>query len=351
MYVRNGWYVAAWGEEVGAAPLARTFLDEPVVLFRTGAGEAVALEDRCCHRGLPLSMGKLEGDRLRCGYHGLLFDASGACVEVPGQTHVPPGAGVRRYPLVERYNLVWIWMGDAARADDSLIPDWSCVSDPAWEVARGNGAMPIHMRCNWELNNDNLLDLSHLSWLHASSLGGIDIAKYPVHTERGPRNVRTMRFIPNVPPSPLLGKYRGFAGLCDRWQVSDLYAPTHCMVIGGMARAGAYKPTDDLDAATDFRIPITATPETETTTFMFYAHCRTFAQDDKALTAKMVDDFRRVFQEDVDAMEAQQRMMTLKPGAPTIDINVDAAHLAMRQLLRRLAAGERSEARRGVAAA
>ena len=124
MFLKNCWYVAAWDHEVTAAPLARTLLCEPVVLYRTEDGTAVALEDRCCHRALPLSMGKVVGDRLQCGYHGLEFDSGGACVRVPGQAQIPPGASVRSYPLVERWKYLWIWMGDPALADEALIPNW-----------------------------------------------------------------------------------------------------------------------------------------------------------------------------------------------------------------------------------
>jgi vanillate O-demethylase monooxygenase subunit len=207
-------------------------------------------------------------------------------------------------------------------------------------VARGNHATPIHIRCNWQLDNDNLLDLTHLAYLHATSLGGAEFADYPLRMTRGDRVVSMIRWVPNVPPSPLIGKYRNFEGLCDRWQISEMTAPTHCMVYGGMAPTGQYKPTDNLAPATDFRIPITVTPDTEASCWMFYAHCRTFARDDKAMTEKMVTDFRKVFQEDVDAMEAQQRAMEARPNAPTIDVNFDAPTIAMRRLIDRLIAEE-----------
>ncbi|HLI23240.1 MAG TPA: Rieske 2Fe-2S domain-containing protein, partial [Stellaceae bacterium] len=111
MFLRNFWYVAAYAREVGAAPLARTILGEPVLLYRAESGAAVALEDRCCHRNLPLSMGAREGDAIRCGYHGLKFDAQGRCIEIPGQKEIPPDTRVKSYPLVEKFNFVWLWMG------------------------------------------------------------------------------------------------------------------------------------------------------------------------------------------------------------------------------------------------
>ena len=110
MFLRNCWYAAAWDDEVAEIPLARTILGEPVVLWRSADGRPAALEDRCCHRALPLSMGRPVGETLQCGYHGLRFDTAGRCVAVPGQSTIPPGARVRAYPLVERHGWVWIWM-------------------------------------------------------------------------------------------------------------------------------------------------------------------------------------------------------------------------------------------------
>ena len=134
MFLKNSWYVAAWDREVSHQPLGRTFLGEPVVLFRTEGGQPVALEDRCCHRQLPLSMGRVAGGVLQCGYHGLKFDRTGKCVEIPGQDSIPPQARVRAYPLVEKYNWVWIWMGEPEKADPALIPNWWWAEHPDWHL-------------------------------------------------------------------------------------------------------------------------------------------------------------------------------------------------------------------------
>src|SRR5512134_1088063 len=127
MFLRNAWYAAGFSDEFGRALLARTFLSEAVVLYRTEDGRPVAFEDRCAHRRLPLSMGRLVGDEIECGYHGLVYDCSGTCVKIPGQPRasIPPGARVRSYPVVDRHHYLWIWMGDPARADATLIPDYS----------------------------------------------------------------------------------------------------------------------------------------------------------------------------------------------------------------------------------
>ena len=140
----------------------RLILGEPVVLYRTGDGAPVALEDRCAHRHLPLSMGKLVGDTLQCLYHGLRFARDGHCVYIPGQEQIPQGAKVRCYPVIERYHWIWIWMGDPALADPAAITDFHWLDDPNWG-AKGDY---LHVNANWQLVVDNLLDLTHLAFVH-----------------------------------------------------------------------------------------------------------------------------------------------------------------------------------------
>ena len=332
MFLRNFWYVAAWPSEIGATPLARTVCGEPVVLFRTGDGAATALEDRCCHRNLPLSMGKVEGEALRCGYHGLLFDREGRCVEVPGQTAIPPGARVKRHPLVERWKLLWLWYG-AGAPDERLLPDWRYIDDPAWAAIAGNGAKPIPMACHWELHNDNLLDLSHVVYVHPSTLGSAGMERTPVRTERLARSVRMTRWMPDVAPMPMWAKLLNLAGNMDRWQAAEIVLPSHCTIDAGFAPAGASGPHEDRAKSAYLTILLTATPETETTSLMFYAQIRNFRIDDAALTQRFAENSRIIFEEDVRVLEAQQRAYSLKPAAPTVDINVDAPALAMRRLV------------------
>jgi vanillate monooxygenase len=340
MFLRNCWYVAAWGSEVGRAPLARTITGIPVMLYRTEAGAAVALEDRCCHRNLPLSQGRIEGDGVRCGYHGLKYDATGACIEIPSQKTIPPAARVRRFPLVEKWQLLWIWTGDAAHADESLLPDWHPLADPKFVVAVGNGGKPLPMQCNWELNNDNLLDLTHVVYVHRGTLGGAGLDRFPIRTTRHASGVSMQRWITDVPPIPLFAQYLNYQGNVDRWQGTDAILPSHCTIDAGFAPAGAIGPDGDRDRFVRLRALITATPETETSSFMFYAQCRNFAVDDAALTERVVTDFRNVFLEDVAVMEGQQRVNSALPDAPTIDIAIDAPPLAMRRLVREALARE-----------
>ena len=335
MFIRNCWYVAAWDTEIGRTPLARTILGEQIVLFRTEDGAPVALEDRCCHRSLPLSHGRLEGDRLRCGYHGLVFDTAGKCVEVPGQRTIPPGAEIGSYPLVERWQWIWIWMGDPALADPDLIPHWDCMASDEWTCAPGNGRTPLEIACNYELSNDNLLDLAHVAYVHESSLGSPGLADFPVETERRDDRVVMTRWAFDITPPPMIVRYCGTEGTIDRWQSSEVQAPCHCLVDVGFLPTGAGREGRGTVPAPSLRVPITTTPETEKTSLMFFCQTRNFAVGDAEFTKNVQRDFLAVFLEDVAVLEAQQRMFDLRPDAPSVDINVDAPTIAMRALNRR----------------
>ena len=334
MFIRNAWYVAAWSDEIGDEPLARTFLGEPVVLFRTIDGTPVALEDRCCHRHLPLSLGKVVGDEIECGYHGLRFDAAGVCAQVPGQTQVPPGAAVRGYRLVERWGLAWIWMGDPALVNEGLIPDWWYMDHPDWKVVPGNGGKPIYTKCNYELVTDNLLDLTHLSYVHADTIGNDAILDFPVKTERKANRVVMTRLMPDVPPPPLYKEAGGFAGNVDRWQIVETILPCCTDVDVGCAETGSGVLQGDRQQGVSFHAVNVPTPETETTCHFFYGHARCFQTDSEAMDEVYRRDFYRVFMEDVVIMEAQQTSMDLAPDKKWVDINADAPGIAMRNLLR-----------------
>ena len=321
MFLRNSWYVAAWDREVTRGLLARTFLDEPVVLYRKEDGTPVALEDRCCHRQLPLSMGKLEGDALRCGYHGLLFNSQGNCIQIPGQDGVPPQARVRAYPVLEKFNWVWIWMGDPAKTDPALIPNWWWADHPEWAFTRPD---MIHLRCNYQLISDNVLDVTHLAYVHASSIGSSSITEFPATVERDERLVRLTRWIKDRPPPPLYQKAGGFPGNVDRWQIVEHTPPCFSVNFAGC---------EDLRNKIDLMALSAPTPATESSTHYFFGFLRNFGLRDAEMENIFALDMVKVFNEDFPVLEAQQRMLELKPGAPRIDIKVDAAPLAARRML------------------
>ena len=321
MFLKNSWYVAAWDREVGRSLLSRTLLEQPVLLYRKQDGSAVALEDRCCHRQLPLSMGSLIQDSVRCGYHGLRFDASGRCIEIPGQASIPPQARVRSYPVVERYHWVWIWMGEPQKADASLIPDWWWAGHADWAFTRPER---VRVECNYQLIADNVLDVTHLAYVHAGSIGAPSITEFPATVEREERRVRLTRWIRDRPPPPLYQLAGRFPGNVDRWQIVEHVPPCFTVNFAGCS---------DAQRRIELMALSAPTPETARSTHYFFGFVRNFGLGDADTERICALDMVKVFNEDFPVLEAQQRMLELQPGAPRIDIAVDAAPLAARRLL------------------
>ena len=195
------WYVAGLASDLTDKPLGRTFLNEKVVMFRTSDGKVAALEDRCCHKSLPLSCGAVEGGGLRCGYHGLLFDAGGQCVEIPGQDRIPSKAKVRSYHLVEKDHLLWIWMPRMeGSAPTRPAPDYPHHDNPMYKWGGGH----YHYQTPWQLIHDNLLDLSHLGYVHLKTIGG-DAHLHmsaPTTVESDGNGVKVVRLMANSTPPP-----------------------------------------------------------------------------------------------------------------------------------------------------
>jgi vanillate O-demethylase monooxygenase subunit len=328
-FLRNAWYVCAWKSEVGREPLARTICLEPVMIFRREDGTVVALEDRCCHRHLPLSKGRLIGDIVQCGYHGLEFDSTGQCVSVPGQTRVPPGARVGSYRVVDRHGLVWIWIGEADRADAASIPDYHWIDDPAWATVGGS----IQLNAHYMLSIDNLLDLTHETYVHASTLGAPGISHAPIRTERFESAVRVTRWIRDEDPGPFWRGALGKPGNCDRWQIVNFYLPSHTMLDVGTAPAGTGAPDGDRSQAVEARVCITLTPIDEKSSWYHWAHARNFRRNDPATDRRFQDDIASAYMEDKAVLEAQQRSLDTAPADfAMIDVNADAGQLAGRRL-------------------
>jgi phenylpropionate dioxygenase-like ring-hydroxylating dioxygenase large terminal subunit len=333
MFLRNFWYVAAYDHEIGRKPLGRTILGEPVVLFRKEDGTPVALEDRCVHRHLPLSMGKLVGDILQCHYHGLRYDASGACVKVPGQDTIPPAARVKSYPVVERYHWLWVWMGDPAHADPADITDFHWFDDPAW----GAKGQYLHVKANWQLIVDNLLDLTHLAFVHETTIGNAALVENAkVKVERSSNNVVVTRWIIDAPAPPTFVKAGGFTANVDRWQIIDFVPPAFLRLDVGCSPTGTGAPQGRREGGINMRNLNAVTPETETTSHYFWGQAHDWDVHNRATTDMLVDQITTAFLEDVAVFEAQQRNMTIVPGAPQIDINADNGLIQARRILDRI---------------
>ena len=328
MVLYDQWYVAAFADELQDEILARTFCHQPVVLYRLDDGGVIALEDRCCHRHLPLSKGKLTVNGLQCGYHGLTFDRTGACVSVPSQSLVPPGAHVRSYRTEERHGLIWIWMGDEQNADLAQIPDYHWINDPAWAMVGGS----IPLKAHYMLSIDNLLDLTHEYYVHNSTLGAEAIADRPVRTERFDSSVRVTRWIHDEDPGPFWRMALDRDIDCDRWQIVNFHLPSHTMLDVGVAPAKTGAPEGNRSEAIEGRVCISLTPIDDRNSWYFWAFCRNFQTDDQDLDATFEKAVTGAYMEDVTVLEAQQAMMNITENPWKIDVNADAGQLAGRRL-------------------
>ncbi len=340
MFVRNAWYVAAWDHEIGRDMLRRIILNEPVLLYRTVEGKPVALEDRCCHRQAPLSMGKLLGDVVKCPYHGLEFDASGACVKVPSQERIPPSARVRSFPVIEKNHWIWVWLGEAAKADPALIEDFHWMDDPGW----GFGGNYLHVEANYLLLVENLLDTTHLPFLHPSTLGTDAFAKSEFEVTREGDRIKVARWLMDQPPAPFHKQMGGFPdGMnVDRWQVAHFGPPSFVKLDVGSAPAGAGARQGDRSKGMNMWNLNAITPETEKTAHYFYAQAYNFKLDQKWISDLVRAQVTKAFLEDMAMIKAQQANMDLGPS-PVVNLGQDKAWLAMRQIVARLVAEERGQ--------
>lgn len=337
MFLRNGWYAALWSKDLTDKPLARTFLNEKVVLFRTASGRPAALEDRCCHRAAPLSRGERDGELLACGYHGLRFDVSGQCVAVPGQNHVPPGARVRSYPVHEKWNVLWIWMGDPSKADPMTIPELPWLDSPDWATTPGT----IRVKANYLFVIDNLLDLTHVTYVHRNTLAGDPReAVTPTKTERLANGVRVGRWMLDFTPPPLFAKAGGFNGRVDRWQFVTWTPPSTVFLDVGCARAGTGAPQGDRSQGISIWSSHLITPETDESSQYMFCYARDFCLDDEQTATLLYEGSKATFLEDADIIEAVQTNCVGGALDGLIDVNADAAQLQMRRMLEQMIASE-----------
>jgi len=344
MFVRNAWYVAAWDHEIDRTLRRRIILDEPIVLFRTIDGKAVALEDRCCHRQAPLSMGKLVGNIVHCPYHGLQYDPSGACVKIPSQDRVPPSAKVKSYPVVEKNHWIWLWMGDPAKADPGKIEDFYWLDHPKWRF----GGNYLHVEANYLLLVENLLDTTHLPFLHPDTLGTDAFARSEFEVARDGDRIRVSRWLMDKPPAPFHQQMGEFAdGVnVDRWQITHFAPPAFVKLDVGSAPAGAgMRTAADRGSRWMNMWNLNAiTPETEKSAHYFFAQAYNFKLDQKWISDMLATQVRDIFLQDMAMLKAQQRNMDVGPS-PVVNLGQDKAWVAMRQIVDRLVKEEQQPAK------
>jgi phenylpropionate dioxygenase-like ring-hydroxylating dioxygenase large terminal subunit len=346
MFLRNAWYVAAWGREVGRTLLRRVLLEEPVVLYRTEDGRAVALEDRCCHRRYPLSDGRLKGDRLQCHYHGLEYEPDGRCVFAPGVAALPPQARVRAYPLLERHKWLWIWMGDPALADPALIEDFHWLDDPAW----GAEGTYYHVKGDYRLIIENLLDLTHLTYVHDATIGNYATAN-AAEMRAEPHNggVRVTRWMIDTPPPPTYVKAGGFVGNVDRWQIIAWTPPANVRLDVGATPTGTGAPQGRRVGGIEMWNLNSITPETANTCHYFWAQAHNFEPRNRAVTEMLFQQIHTTFLQDVAIFEKQHANIALRPEAPHINLPFDSGNVQALRILDRLIRAEQQAQPRAAA--
>ncbi|WP_321846376.1 aromatic ring-hydroxylating dioxygenase subunit alpha [Paraburkholderia bannensis] len=335
--VRNCWYVAATSNEVSRDIISRRLLGVDVALYRTLAGDVCAVRNRCPHRSFPLARGKLVGDILMCGYHGMQFDPSGRCVNMPAMPIVPTNANVRSFPTVERAPLVWIWMGNPDLADEALVPDTSWLSDAQWKSVGDT----FHMKSDYVSMHENLLDQTHFPFLHPGAIGTPEYARSRLKVRVEGNAVVIDRELRNSPPPGVYGVPTGLTGKpVDRFSDARFVSPAlHT------AYARIVDNHDPSGAPRTYRFNITHifTPETNGSIHYWWFNSRNFNLDDADADTWLYDASAKAYQEDVDALEWILEAVT-HDTEPQFDLNFapDKPGLLMRQILYRLAAREAS---------
>ena len=347
MFLRNHWYVAAWSDELGSEPLAVKMLNEDIVLYRTRDGRPAALENRCAHRRLPLSKGKLVNDSIECGYHGLTYDRDGKCIKVPGQARWPKTLAVKSYPVVERHRFIYVWMGEVEDADENLIVDFPLFSDPDWGVTK----IHLHIKANYLLIIDNLLELSHVAYLHATTIGNAPVAEDAVvKYHREDNAVRVTREMVDVPAARTYAEFGAEAGNFDRWQTSEWRPPAYFLINNGSEATGRRPPGDHRlwdRGEWGFQVYHGITPAAEETTHQFWAICHPNAMVPKRGRKEFYRQCHQVIREDVGVYEAQQISLDTDPESPSADnvnarvrIDYDGAFLEARRIIKHLLTAE-----------
>lgn len=336
-YVLNCWYCAGWSRDFDHSLRRETICERDLVIWRRTDGALAALEDMCPHRFLPLSEGRLVGDDVQCGYHGMTFDRAGACVRVPGQSVIPERARVRAYPVEERHGVVWVWMGEADRADASRIFDLPQLGAEGWALHHGDA---LRIAAPYLAVAENLCDPAHVSFVHPTTLGNAASEDVPVQTRRDGDVIVTWRWIRNSEPIGFFKRFGGFSGDVDRWHYYHLHAPNVAAIDFGSADASLALPEEERDRGVRIFAIHILTPVDESTTIDRWMHARNTATDVAGVEEQMDAMFRIAFAEDVAILEAAHIQETRAPGRRQIDIASDAGAKLYRRAVERMLAEE-----------
>lgn len=334
--IRNCWYVAGWSSDFGRDPVQRWLLGDPVVIYRRANGSAVALEDRCVHRMAPLSAGRVEDDAIRCMYHGLKFGSDGRCIEIPGQDLIPDRACVRRYPAFEKNGWLWVWMGDPDRSDPSRIANSKSPDDPDWILKTGQ----LDYAANYELINDNLLDLTHLTYVHAGSFGADEAwSRNRPQIETLENGIRSSRWILNSPPIPPLGRAAQHEHV-DIWTSYDFIIPGIFLLYTAIYAAGTADLCGQGEPGPKHQILFNnftsqaVVPTGEKTARYYFSWGPGAEYGTEADAQLMIDMAKMAFNEDKVMIEAQQLIVDADPAVRPMPTSADKAITIFQRMMR-----------------
>ena len=305
MFILDAWYVAAWSTEITREPARKVVCSIPVVLYRTEAGSPVALVDRCAHRGFPLSAGTVVGDAIRCGYHGFTYDPTGACTRIPAQERIAAGVRVQSFPIHEKDGWAWVWLGDRGKADYAKIPDTHWMTDSSWATVTHT----VAIACRADLVHDNLLDLTHETFLHTSTVGDEYIVDHPVTVGVDGNVVSVDRLMPSVQAPPLYARTMSTEGLFDRFHCTEFHAPGFHVLHSGITPEGRPREEGYL-----IKVLNGITPVDSSNCVYYYAFCRNFAVDEGWATEELRQGLATVLDEDKNALELQEIGLQSRPS-------------------------------------
>lgn len=329
IYLQNRWYIAAASSELSRTPLRRVLLNEPLVMYRGEDGKAIVMDDTCPHRFAPLSAGKLIGDRIQCPYHGIEFAPDGKCVRIPGQSHVAASMRINCYRAIERYGWIWAWIGDQDNVDEGLMPHWPFLDDPNWDAH----LYYYHVKASYLLVIDNLLDLSHVSFTHADTVGDPKFAETPPSVEVEGETVRNIFRIIDTEPAPFFRRIAGMSGRVDRNSVMIFKPPAYIDNIATVLPHG----TTDLAGGIQLRAQVGCiTPETAATCHYFVSWSRNFAVGKSWVTDAARKNNDKTVYQDLAMIEAQQRILDQYPDRRQVSMYVDGAQTRARRILAKL---------------
>lgn len=334
-FLENAWYAGTWSDDVGVALFERTIIGRSILFYRDSNGEARAFDNACPHRSAPLHMGRLHEGGFECPYHGLRFDHEGSCVHNPhGNGKIPSRMRTKKYPLVETHGMLWIWMGDPDLADAAGIPDFSCHTNDYFPTVKGT----IEMHGYYELITDNLMDLSHVEYLHEGILGSDAISRGEHSVHQAGTTIWSNRWCPDGLAPPAWDQlFKNYGKPVDHWLYMRWDAPAHMLLDVGITPVGRPRDEGIWMYGTDI-----LTPRDEHSTYYFWGVSRSHDKDDPRYDAIWENAIKVAFgEQDKPMIEAQQALIRQRGGTDIDDVDTvalqpDAAPARVRKQLREL---------------